>query len=133
MTGVASPTERADKRLPATVAALRKSGYMVITPEDIQAGWRVLTPEQAEAIPKAMDALLQAIRWIGGWERPMKRRPAVLKLLRDARDEVLALAGVPDKDGGGNITCEECGAVVAWEGERPEDCLKCGMPVGSDT
>ena len=26
----------------------------------------------------------------------------------------------------GNIECWNCGAVVAWEGEEPTDCLKCG-------
>lgn len=26
----------------------------------------------------------------------------------------------------GNIRCPVCGAVIAWEGEYPEDCLRCG-------
>ena len=26
---------------------------------------------------------------------------------------------------GGNLTCPSCGAVIAWKGERPVDCLKC--------
>lgn len=26
----------------------------------------------------------------------------------------------------GNVECWNCGAVIAWEGDRPTDCLKCG-------
>ena len=26
----------------------------------------------------------------------------------------------------GNVECWNCGAVIAWEGEEPTDCLKCG-------
>jgi hypothetical protein len=26
----------------------------------------------------------------------------------------------------GSCRCMECGAVIAWEGEEPEDCLVCG-------
>jgi hypothetical protein len=29
----------------------------------------------------------------------------------------------------GNYTCPNCGAVAAWEGELPEDCLRCGKPI----
>ena len=28
----------------------------------------------------------------------------------------------------GSIRCPGCGAVVAWEGEEPDDCLRCGRP-----
>lgn len=28
---------------------------------------------------------------------------------------------------GGNYTCNNCGAFVAWEGVFPEDCLRCGV------
>ena len=27
------------------------------------------------------------------------------------------------------VACPSCGAVVAWEGERPTDCLRCGFPL----
>ena len=28
----------------------------------------------------------------------------------------------------GNVVCPACAAVIAWEGERPLDCLRCGFP-----
>jgi len=28
----------------------------------------------------------------------------------------------------GSIRCPNCGAVVAWAGEEPDDCLRCGRP-----
>jgi hypothetical protein len=31
----------------------------------------------------------------------------------------------------GNYACRNCGAVVAWEGELPEDCLRCGEPISA--
>jgi hypothetical protein len=27
----------------------------------------------------------------------------------------------------GSIKCLECGATVAWAGEPPDDCLRCGV------
>lgn len=29
----------------------------------------------------------------------------------------------------GNMTCPACRAVVAWEGEMPTDCIRCGFPL----
>lgn len=26
----------------------------------------------------------------------------------------------------GNVVCGDCGAIIAWEGETPDDCLRCG-------
>jgi len=69
---VASPTERAGKvcLLLQFDGPLSKSdaekwlppGSQVVTPEDIQAGWRVLTPEQAETLSKALKFYAD-----GGW------------------------------------------------------------------
>ena len=83
--GVASPTERADTLvdyLDPTKGALlianaRETlrGSQVVTPEDIQAGWRVLTPEQAETV-----------------------RGALIHYPHDWRRALALLAGVPGKD-----------------------------------
>jgi len=59
---VASPTERADETRETLYHCLGRGdpwdvpadllppGSQLVTPEDIEAGWRVLTPEQAETV-----------------------------------------------------------------------------------
>ena len=134
---MASPTERADKvreqfakqaandhyHRVHLLAALLPPGSLVVTPEDIRAGWRVLTPEQAETVRQGVSADVHPEGDQDEWIEYYGKKDAALALL----------AGVPGKDSGGNITCDACGAVVAWEGEPPEDCLKCGATVSSDT
>jgi hypothetical protein len=54
-------------------------------------------PARIEAVlareRRLREALDEAIRWIGGWERPMKRRPEVLRILRAARDDAALVDG----------------------------------------
>ncbi len=42
---------------------------------------------------------------------------------RDAETRYDPTDEPPDE---GNVQCRECGAVIAWQGELPDDCLRCG-------
>ena len=79
---MASPTERADRvrRFVPFGQQVHElpEGSQLVTPEDIQAGYRVLTPEQVEAVALAI-----------------QRRGLLFK---DEHEALALLAGVPGKD-----------------------------------
>jgi hypothetical protein len=94
-------------------------GSQLVTPEDIEAGWRVLTPEQAAAVEE-IDRLGKSD------PKAFHTNPEFHAVVHLAR---IALAGVPGKD---SATCPVC--------QRPEaqlvdgTCVSgCGYVGGSDT
>jgi hypothetical protein len=66
----------------------------LVTPEDIRAGWRVLSPEQAAAIRDEVKSLRERVI-----ERAMEQRERDgLGFAVERSEALVLLAGVPGKD-----------------------------------
>jgi hypothetical protein len=58
-------------------------------------------------------------------EQNQERDPATGRPVYDENYKIVDWTPMPRE---GSVECRKCGAVVAWEGEPPEDCLRCGAP-----
>ena len=84
--------------------------------DDIQDNLTALE-EQLEALRAAATALYERVEMDESVGVCLSSRVESLNL-RDV------LVSTPE----GNLACSSCGAVIAWGGERPNDCLRCGAP-----
>ena len=109
--------------------------------------------EQLETAQKEREGLREAldiIVWMSGaddfapngqasegWKKARDRLDRLFMLSGSTQDGVARTAtrdasrqsgGGPTAAPEGHVKCPECGASIAWEGELPDDCLRCGAP-----
>jgi hypothetical protein len=100
--------------LPMEELELGVRAYNILKRHGIDTCGQVLTLTESD-----LEAWQEAdpLHRLGGQaERQLREAQSLLRsMIRQA----------PEPEPGGSVTCT-CGAVIAWEGEEPDECLRCG-------